>query len=183
MELNCLDCKNKSCKRSGADCFGLKEASRDVYAGQETKQIVKNSSVLVDDGRAGELSRFQETVEFCKLQGYRKVGLAYCFGLEKYASAVRDKMSAEGVNILPARCTIGGIREKDIIAEKPGEAISCNPAGQARFLNERADFVIEMGLCLGHDVIFHRELKVPFTVLLVKDRAYDHAPLKGINEM
>lgn len=180
MELNCLDCNAKSCKKNGADCFGLKELSYKVYARDDVNKMVKNSSALVDNGRAGELSRFQEVVEFCKLQEYKNVGLAYCFGIEPLAQYVREKLRASGINVVPARCTMGGVKEKVIDKTKTTEAISCNPAGQASFLNERADFVIEMGLCLGHDVVFHQELTVPFTVLLVKDRVYKHNPIEGI---
>jgi len=180
MKLNCLDCNSKSCKKNGADCFGLKEISHDIYARDEVNKLVKNSSKLIDDGRAGELSRFQEVIEFCSLQSYKYVGLAYCFGLESLAMEIRENLEASGINLIPARCTMGGIREREIDEDKITEAISCNPAGQAHFLNDRADFVIELGLCLGHDVVFHQELTVPFTVLLVKDRVYSHNPLKGI---
>lgn len=182
MPLNCLDCKNKACKVKGADCFGLHDRSVDSYSKGDSPKMVKSSSALIDKGRAGELSRFQEVIEFCKLQGYANIGLAYCFGMEALAEEVRDKMSAHGLNILPARCTMGGVKEAEIDEAKNNEAISCNPAGQAQFLNERADFVIEMGLCLGHDVMFHKELSVPFTVLVVKDRVYGHKPVEGIKK-
>lgn len=181
MARNCLDCSAKACQKNGADCFGLHEISREIYNRKDVNSMLKNSSKLVDNGRAGELSRFQEVVEFCLLQGYQNIGMAYCFGLEDIAHEVRDKMVGAGLGVVPARCTMGGVKEKHIDSEKETDAISCNPAGQARFLNERADFVIELGLCLGHDVLFHQELTVPFTVLLVKDRVYEHAPIKGIH--
>ncbi|MBF9017717.1 MULTISPECIES: DUF1847 domain-containing protein [unclassified Oceanispirochaeta] len=177
---NCLDCSDKSCRKNGADCFGLKEKSLDVYSQGSNLTIVKSSSTLVDNGRAGELSRFQEVVEFCQLQGYKNIGLAYCFGLESLAQDIRSKMNGAGLNLVPARCSMGGVKESDINPEKSNEVYSCNPAGQAEFLNRNADFVIEVGLCLGHDVIFHQQLKVPFTVQLVKDRVYAHCPLEGI---
>ncbi len=180
MAKNCLDCNSKACKTHGADCFGLKESSIGFYLRDEINSTVKNSSELIDNGRAGTLSRFQEVIEFIKLQEYKQVGLAYCFGLEPLAQTIRDIFETEQINTIPARCTMGGVKESAIDSDKSGEAISCNPAGQAKFLNERADFVIELGLCLGHDVLFHHELTVPFTVLLVKDRVYGHAPLEGI---
>ncbi|MDA3810189.1 MAG: DUF1847 domain-containing protein [Spirochaetaceae bacterium] len=179
---DCLNCNSKACKIKGTDCFNLKTISHEVYARDDINIMVKNSSTLVDNGRAGELSRFQEVIEFCQLQSYKNVGLAYCFGLEPLAVTIREKMTAAGINMIPARCTMGGIKEKEIDTLKETDAISCNPAGQAHFLNDRADFVIELGLCLGHDVVFHSELTVPFTVLLVKDRVYNHAPLQGIQD-
>ena len=167
------------CRLNGADCFDLNGLSLEVFAANEARRMAKNSSALIDNGRAGTLSRFEELVEFW-LQGYGKIGLAYCFGLESLAKEVRDKMTDAGLSLIPARCSMGGVRERDIDPLKTTEAYSCNPVGQAAFLNERADFVVEMGLCLGHDVLFHQELTVPFTVLLVKDRVHGHAPLEGI---
>lgn len=58
------------------------------------------------------------------------------------------------------------------------DAVACNPIGQAQTLNDgQCQFVIEMGLCLGHDVLFHQHIKKPYTVLAVKDRVYRHDPL------
>ena len=177
---NCLDCSSKACRTAGADCFQVKDASLEVYSRESVSSLVKNSSRLIDNGRAGTLSRFQEVIEFCLSQKYENIGLAYCFGMEALAQEVRTKMENQGLHLIPARCSMGGVQERDIDSEKTNEAYSCNPAGQAEFLNRQADFVIEMGLCLGHDVIFHSQLKVPFTVLLVKDRVYSHSPLEGI---
>ncbi len=177
---NCLDCHSKACRTVGADCFKVKETSLEVYKQDHVNSMVKNSSRLVDNGRAGELSRFQEVIEFCQHQKYKNIGLAYCFGMESLAQEVRQKMEQQGLHLIPARCSMGGVKEREIDKDKTSEVYSCNPAGQAAFLNRHADFVIEMGLCLGHDVVFHQELTVPFTVLLVKDRVYSHAPLEGI---
>jgi uncharacterized metal-binding protein len=111
------------------------------------------------------------------------VGLAYCFGLETIAEKVRDILTAKEIPCLGARCTMGGVRENQIDPAKSSQSVSCNPAAQAAYLNKYADFVIELGLCLGHDVIFHRHLTVAFTVLLVKDRVFGHCPLKGIESL
>lgn len=180
MGKDCFSCSNKACRTVGADCFGIADLSRDIYSREEVIEMLKNASTLVDGGRAGQLSRFQEVVEFCKTQGYQAVGIAYCFGLEPLAMEIGDILKEEGVPVVPARCSMGGIKEHEINPDKSNDVFSCNPAGQASFLNTRADFVLELGLCLGHDVLFHQELTVPHTVLLVKDRVYGHAPLEGI---
>ena len=60
--------------------------------------------------------------------------------------------------------------------------VNCNPIGQAKAVNKsRADLVIEMGLCLGHDILFHQYLEKPFTVLAVKDRVHKNNPLEALN--
>jgi uncharacterized metal-binding protein len=62
-------------------------------------------------------------------------------------------------------------------------SVSCNPIGQARQLNrEGVDLVLVIGLCLGHDILFQREIKVDCTTLVVKDRVYNHAPLNVLSE-
>ncbi|NLW07300.1 MAG: DUF1847 domain-containing protein, partial [Clostridia bacterium] len=53
----------------------------------------------------------------------------------------------------------------------------CNPVGQAYLLNEeKTDFNIVVGLCVGHDALFFRYSKAPATVLIVKDRVLAHNP-------
>ena len=180
--MNCLDCSSKSCKKNGADCFGLHDLSVAGYSSPDAVSTLKSASMLVDNGRAGTLSRIQELVEFCTYQKYKVIGIAYCFSIEEEAALVRDILSRAGLTVIASRCTTGGIRENEIMDDKKSDAVSCNPAGQAAFLNKRADFVIEMGLCLGHDVLLHKHLEVPFTVLLVKDRVYNHNTLKGIRQ-
>jgi uncharacterized metal-binding protein len=179
--MDCLSCTQKNCKVKGVDCFGVHDVSVNEYAQKDALSIAMSASELIDNGRAGKLSRIQEAVEFCRLQKYNRVGLAYCFGIEKIAEKVGTILVDAGIKIIAARCTIGGVKECEIDALKNTQAISCNPVGQAELLNSKADFVMEMGLCLGHDVLFHKKLTVPFTVLLVKDRVYGHNPLAGID--
>lgn len=52
---------------------------------------------------------------------------------------------------------------------------------QARLLNERrVNLVVQMGLCLGHDLILQEECDAPVTTLVVKDRVFDHHPLRAL---
>lgn len=179
-EMDCLSCSSKMCKVKGADCFGLHGSSLDGYAQSDALSIVQSASELTSNGRAGTLSRMQEIVEYCKSQMFKTVGLAYCYGIEKIAEKVKQILSEAGIQVYGARCTIAGVKEHEIDQSKTSHAIACNPLGQAEQLNRTADFVIEMGLCLGHDVLFHQKLTKPFTVLLVKDRVHRHNPLAGI---
>ena len=57
-------------------------------------------------------------------------------------------------------------------------AVSCNPAEQARLLDEAgSQFSIVLGLCVGHDSIFYRHSRAPVTTLVVKDRVLGHNPV------
>ena len=56
--------------------------------------------------------------------------------------------------------------------------IACNPIGQAKMLNKAGtDLNIQMGLCLGHDILFQKYSNAPVTVLVVKDRILANNPM------
>jgi uncharacterized metal-binding protein len=46
--------------------------------------------------------------------------------------------------------------------------------------DEKVDFNILLGLCVGHDSLFFKYTKVPTTVLAVKDRVTGHNPLAAV---
>ena len=57
----------------------------------------------------------------------------------------------------------------------------CNPIAQAQLLNEeKTEFNIVLGLCVGHDTLFFKYSEAPVTVLAVKDRALAHNPLGAL---
>jgi uncharacterized metal-binding protein len=178
--MNCTQCKNSNC-RDGIDCSDNKNATLRKYLAAETRKITRSASMLVDNGRAGKLSRTDEVLEFIKTNNYKKVGVAYCFGFEKYARILSGLLKQNRISHSMVCCIVQGITESDIDPAKNSGSISCNPIGQAEQLkNDGVDFIIEMALCLGHDILFHREIICDFTVLVVKDRKYDHCPLKGL---
>ena len=136
---------------------------------------------MVDNGRAGTLSRIEEIMEFARKMQYRKIGLAYCYGMENDARAVRELFRQHGLNLSGISCTVGGIAQDEINQQSCIHKVSCNPIGQATQLNEEGvDFVIIMGICLGHDILLQRNLKADFTTFVVKDRIFRHNPLEGV---
>jgi uncharacterized metal-binding protein len=57
----------------------------------------------------------------------------------------------------------------------------CNPVLQALTVNEeKTDFNILLGLCVGHDSLFLKYAEAPCTVLAVKDRVLVHNPLAAV---
>jgi uncharacterized metal-binding protein len=174
--MQCLSCNKKACKSEAKDCNKIHDPSVLRYQAPDNREIYLNADFLTADGRAGTLSRFEEIVLFAEKQGYKEIALAYCFSMEKLAEKAADALKKAGFKISSVRCSAGGVRENEAASEL-GSSVGCNPIGQALCINQsRADFVIEMGLCLGHDVLFHQELKKPFTVFIVKDRKYNHVP-------
>ena len=101
--------------------------------------------------------------------------------MEKEAAVLQERLKAAGIRVLSFRCTVNGIKESEI-SENMSGGVNCNPIGQAEAVNRsKAELVVEMGLCLGHDILFHQYLKKPFTVLAVKDRVHGHNPLKPLS--
>jgi uncharacterized metal-binding protein len=127
-------------------------------------------------------------MQFAEKNGFCKIGLAFCVGLMNEARIITEILEREGFEVISICCKVGAI-PKERIGIKEEEKISgigwyesmCNPIAQAKILNsEQVDFVILMGLCVGHDTLFIRYCRLPMTVLAVKDRVTGHNPLAAI---
>jgi len=182
--MDCTHCTyNKKC-RSTETCQATSFDRDEViqkYA--EESAIVQAAAELVDFGRAGTLSRLQETIAFAQKMNYKRIGLAYCYGMEKQVQQIGGILRENKMNVRAVSCTVGGIPQNEVNPESSICKVSCNPIGQARQLNnENVDLVVMIGLCLGHDILFQREVKTDCTTLVVKDRVFNHAPLMELSE-
>ena len=132
-------------------------------------------------------TRIIEICEFAKKMGYKRLGLAFCLGVLKEASAVEEIFIAHNFEVISVICKAGrthkediGIKEEEKIYRGMEESI-CNPIYQAMLFNKLAtDFNILMGMCVGHDSLFFKYSHAPITVLAVKDRVTGHNPLAAI---
>jgi uncharacterized metal-binding protein len=181
--MNCTLCDSKVC-RTGISCNKEKYDIENVieeFQSSENQKIIQAAAHLVDGGKAGTLSRMDEIIEFVKRMRYKKVGLAYCYGMESDAIKVGDIFKNKGIKLQTISCSVSGILQDEINQNSCIHKISCNPIGQARQLNaENVDFVIIMGICLGHDILLQKNLEADFTVFVVKDRVNKHNPLQNI---
>lgn len=184
--MNCLACQTKSCRSTvscGAESFDM-DTQLGLYHHQDTQKIIQAAAHLVDGDRAGTLSRIREIIEFAKEMRYRKIGLAYCFGMEHLAQQVRDILGSEGLPATGVSCTVGGLGQNAINQESTLAGVSCSPLNQAAQLNAQGvDLAIVMGLCMGHDILFNRHFEGDVTTLVVKDRPFGHEPVKGIEAL
>lgn len=184
--MNCLLCKNKSCRSTsscGAESFDIPKRT-ERYHEESSQKIVQQAAKLVDGGKAGELSRIEEVIEFAKNMGYEKVGLAYCYGMESLAGKVMKLFRAFGVPVTGVCCTVGGVSQQAVNEQSDLPGVSCNPINQAAQLEaEGVDLAVTIGLCLGHDILFRRSFSGDTTNLVVKDRRYGHRPIEGIDAL
>jgi uncharacterized metal-binding protein len=114
--------------------------------------------------------------------GYKKLGLAFCLGVAWEARALGEILSKE-FEVHSVCCKVGSIPKAEFnMAERPWIGrYSCNPAEQARILEEEGtDFNIVFGLCVGHDSLFYRHSHAPVTTLFTKDRKLGHNPVVAL---
>ncbi len=131
--------------------------------------------------------RIEEIIEFAERMNYRRLGMAFCIGLRKEAKAVEELIGSRGFEMVSVVCKAGrsskefiGVDRADQIDPSTDEAM-CNPILQAMVLNEeKTDFNILLGLCVGHDSLFFKYAEAPCTVLAVKDRVLGHNPLAAV---
>jgi uncharacterized metal-binding protein len=125
----------------------------------------------------------QEVCEFAQKMGYKKLGVAFCAGLQREALSLTQILEAQGFEVVSVVCKAGrtaketiGVGDEDKIHIGEFESM-CSPIGQAMILNaEKTDFNILVGLCVGHDSLFLRYSHAYCTVLVTKDRVLAHNP-------
>ncbi len=131
--------------------------------------------------------RVQETCEFAEKMGYKKLGVAFCSGLQREALSLTRILEAQGFEVVSVACKTGrtpketiGIKEEQKVSIGSFEAM-CSPVAQAMILNEeKTDFNILMGLCVGHDSLFLKYSQAYCTVLVSKDRVLAHNPCAAL---
>jgi uncharacterized metal-binding protein len=157
----------RQASRQEADCYANRD--QQPYIMQPTKP------------------RILEICEFAEKMSYKKLGLAFCVGLAKEAGVVKEILTVHDFDVVSVLCKAGR-SSKDIIQVPPEDRINrgsdesmCNPIFQAHILNEeKTDFNVLLGLCVGHDSLFFKYANAPTTVLAVKDRVTGHNPLAAI---
>lgn len=178
--LNCALCLEKECY-NGKDCLKLKEEIKKLYQKNEISLI--KTATSIETKYYMKKTRIEEIILFSKRMDYKKLGLAFCLGLEKEAREIYS-IFKEHFKVYSACCKICGIDKTEFKLDKIDKTryeAMCNPIGQATFLNQKkTDLNIIIGLCIGHDILFSNHSKAPVTTLAVKDRVLAHNPLGAI---
>lgn len=179
--MKCARCAQKPknrCNKEGFDCTGGK-LDLSAYTLAENHGFHNTS----DEMRAqygNAQTRLEEIIEFSKRAGFARLGIAFCIGLASEAAFV-DAVLAWHFKVESVCCKMSGLNKDEHGMSKIDPQkfeIACNPIGQARMLNRaKTELNIQMGLCLGHDILFQKYSEAPVTVLVVKDRALANNPM------
>ena len=141
------------------------------------KQILKQAEDSLNPG----IDRVNEIIQYAEEAKIKKIGIANCTTFIKEANQLEEILINAGFQVEKVHCKFGRVPFNELV---PGyKGISCNPAGQAKYLEDKGtELNIMMGLCLGHDMIFNAKSKAPVSPLLVKDRKLDHHTLEAFKE-
>lgn len=158
----------------------------ELYQEEENYRIA-NAAGKVEAEGYGRLCRMEEIILFCKKAGYHKLGLVFCMGLHNEAREVSRILTHHGFEVVSVICKNGahpkstiGLTDEDTLSGCANE-VMCNPIGQALIMNEeKTEFNILFGLCVGHDTLTIKHMEAPCTVLAVKDRVTGHNPIQAI---
>lgn len=175
------------CLTANIDPKLVKEAV-DVYNNDEQQGQIARVSAAIEVEYYGKMSRVEETIEFIKRMGYKRIGIATCVGLLKEAKIFAKILEKNNINYYTAACKVGaadkseiGIPNEKKFNRGCGHESMCNPILQAKILaREKTDLNIVIGLCVGHDTLFIKHSEAPVTVMVVKDRALAHNPAAAL---
>jgi len=193
--VNCAKCGVYACWKGEPDKLpkncpvreqtDIYEEASTAYRGEAGNMAC--ASARVEAAGYGGWPRLREIMEFSRLAGFGKLGLAFCVGLRREALAVAKIFEENGFTVASVMCKTGsrpkeelGLRKEEKVRPGQFEAM-CNPVAQALLLNRtHPDLNVLLGLCVGHDSLFIKYSEAPVTVLAVKDRTTGHNPLAAV---
>ena len=124
-------------------------------------------------------SRLQELINFIKNSNFKKIGIANCLSMQKFANKLFDILLENGFEVFSVNCKNSKLVNKDLFNE--GENLLCDPLSQAKYLNSNnTDLNINVGLCLGHGLLFNKYSKAPVTTIVVKDFLTSHKSIENL---
>lgn len=190
---SCVDCGVTNCNKM--DRFypefclttGMDEALLGevicLYDDEENKKVTLAAAGVESDYYC-QMCRVEETIEFAKRIGAKKIGIATCVGLIRETRKLTDILRYHGFEVYGVACKAGTVRKTEVgippKCENTGVNM-CNPILQAKMLNAaHTDLNIVMGLCVGHDSLFYKYAEGLTTTLVVKDRVLGHNPVAAL---
>ena len=160
----------------------------EIYQEDEEQGNIARVSAGIEGEFYGKLTRVEETIEFIKRMGYKKIGIASCVGLMNETRIFAKILKANKIRYYTVGCKIGAVDKTEIgvpnekkLNRGCGHESMCNPIMQAKVLAAQGtDFNIVIGLCVGHDTLFLKNTEAPTTVMIVKDRVLGHNPVAAL---
>lgn len=197
--LSCSECGVLACRFAAEENYPkfcltehinqeLLDDTIDIYKENPDVGEISRVSACIEGEFYGKFTRVEETVEFIRRMGYKKIGIASCVGLLREVNVFAKILKAYGLDVYTVGCKIGAIDKTEIgvpedkkLNKGTGHESMCNPIMQAKELAAHGtEFNIVVGLCVGHDTLFLKYSEAPTTVMIVKDRVLGHNPVQAL---
>jgi uncharacterized metal-binding protein len=153
--------------------------SRTRYKDTENNRIHMATARVLKEGNF-LWPKVREVIEFAKILGVKKVGLAVCIGLIREGREFARFAERAGLEVVSVACMVGGLEPKETgIPDEYlyGRMLACNPVAQAEIMNHKeTELNYIYGLCTGHDTLFIKYSKAPVTYVVVKDMVTGNNP-------
>jgi len=148
---------------------------------EEHKKLYSDTDIekmrIAEEAMLPGKNRIEEIKNYARLSGIKRIGIAHCILFKKETAKLIEALKDE-FEVYSIDCYTGRIPSSEMLGTD-AKGISCNPAGQAHFLEQKeTELNISFGLCMGHDILFNQKSKAPVTTLVVKDRKNQHNPFK-----
>lgn len=190
---SCVDCRAGSCNKKDAPfpefCLTTSLPEEVLVDAMKQYELEENRKLAiaaaeVESDNYCKMTRLEETIEFAKKIGAKKIGIATCLGLLHESGMVAKILRSHGFEVFGAACKSGTQKKVSIGIPERCEAVGenmCNPILQAKRLNaEKTELNILIGLCVGHDSLFYKHSDAPVTTLVAKDRVLGHNTVAAI---
>lgn len=191
--LSCVDCGTQNCKYKNRTypefCLTTHLDEADLEWAMERYNEGRNHDIMVASAEVEfegycQLTRVQEIMEFARKIDAKRIGIAYCIGLQNEARIFAAILRKNGFLPYAVICKVAGKAKTSVgipmKCEQIGSAM-CNPILQARLLNQaHTDLNVAIGLCVGHDSLFYRYSEAYVTTLVTKDRVTGHNPAAAL---
>ncbi len=169
---DCINCIDKSCL-VGEKCTYQSAARSGNPTSEQHDMLEVSHDISAEEIR--QLCRLSELVYFCLEMGYKRIGIAFCVDLLEPARTLTRVLS-RFFTVFPVCCRIN-----QETSENGAVAQTCNPVGQAAYLNKaKTDINVIIGLSVGADCVFNQLSEVPVTTLFVKDKALANNPIGAV---
>lgn len=115
---SCSDCSRLGCRSASEEQYppfclttnvdkALLEETLEIYRNDPEQGLIARTSACIECEFYGRLTRVEETIEFIKRMGYKKIGIASCVGLMRETSIFAVFSRRRASNISRSGCKVG----------------------------------------------------------------------------
>ena len=115
---SCSDCSRLGCRSASEDQYPpfclttnvdreLLDETLEIYRNDELQGRIARTSACIEGEFYGRLTRVEETIEFIRRMGFKKIGIASCVGLMRETSIFARILKASGIDYFTVGCKVG----------------------------------------------------------------------------